>query len=282
MEATNACVVGESSVVEHSHIVAKHVHVGRKCLVSGVHGSCDSLVIPNKMIFQMVSLSSDNNDAFVYMYLGLDDGIKSGETMWGMPINEILSKTGLDRLDIWNVDEDDKTVWKAHIHPIVQSSTNECIHDDLFYWIYELKQNENTTLSARALTSLRKWKSLSRLPLCEIRQRANAAAEIRYRENLQINVLPNTVSNHCRAIENVIRRRQHVECNIEPFVGNFAATGHWSKEVREFVKMLGELFLESVDRGDYDIAGRASMILGDLLQRLAASMGEPIESKLQS
>jgi hypothetical protein len=69
-----------------------------------------------------------------------------------------------------------------------------------------------------------------------------------------------------------------VECNIEPLVGNFAATGHWSKEVKTFVNVLGEVFLESFDRGDYDIAGRSSMILGDLLRRLAASKVEPIRA----
>jgi hypothetical protein len=128
------------------------------------------------------------------------------------------------------------------------------------------------------MASMENWKSLSRLPLCKIRQRANAVAEISYRENLQMNVLPSTVSNHCRAVGNVLRRRQHVECNIEPLVGNFAATGHWSKEVKTFVNVLGEVFLESFDRGDYDIAGRSSMILGDLLRRLAASKVEPIRA----
>ncbi len=280
IEATDTCVVGESSVVEHSHIFAKHVDVGSKCLLSGVRGSCESLIIPSSMIFQMIPLSS-NDDAFVYMYLGLDDGIKSGETMWGVPIKEILSKTGLDQLDIWS-DKNDKTVWKARIHPIFQSRTNDCVYDDLFYWIYELRQNENKTLSPRAMASMEIWKSLSRLPLCKIRQRANAVAEISYRENLQMNVLPSTVSNHCRAVGSVLRRRQHVECNIEPIVGNFAATGHWSKEVKTFVNMLGEVFLESFDRGDYDIAGRASMILGDLLLRLAASKSEPIRASFDS
>ena len=282
VEVESDCKIGEKSILEHSHLVSQNVNIGSECLLSGVRGSCDFLVIPNGMIFQMIPLSERNNQ-FVYMYLGLDDGIKSGSTMWGMPIEDIFRRTGLNRSDVWN-DNDQHIVWKARIHPMVESENNRCEHEDVFYWITELQQRIQThddsdeKLSEPAVASLAKWKNLPRLSLSEIRQRADAVAEFEYREHLERNVLCETLTRHCQSIRDILMNRQNTECSIESVIGSFAATGCWSNEGNYLVIVLDKVMMDAYNEDRYDVCGRASMILSELFYNLSSTVEDKVPS----
>lgn len=286
IETNDSCTIGENSVLEHVHASAKTVDVGNECLVSGIRGTFgDSLTIPQGMIFQMIPIKGNGTTEHVYMYLGLDDGIKSGTTIWGMPMEQVLQRTGLKHNDVWDYDEKDTTVWKARIHPIVQSDMNTCMHNDVFYWITELVESQDSQepLSERALASLGIWMKLPRLSLSEIGQRADAVAEFQYRDHLEKHVYAKTVARQCLAIQDILVNRLQTECGgLEAFIGLFHATSRWSTELAELVHMFDSVILETFDLGHYDIAGRASMILSELFSRLSAGQMEAVDASTNS
>jgi fucokinase len=259
---TNECSIGRNSVLEHVHLSCSHVDIGTECLVSGVRGDCEALEIPNGMCFQMVPIG---NNGFVYMYLGVDDGIKSGSTFWGMPYEYVLLHAGLTQTDLWDDDDINMSLWNACIHPIVESG--KCQQMQVFSWITAL-QNQRIPLTGNDLVSLETWKRLLRLSLSEIRQRADAVREFQYRNHLESNVFPESKSRHLSHIKDILINRQHAECSFESNIASFGATGCWY-EVQEQVTMLDGLVLEAFDLAHYDICGRASMLLSELFYTLA-------------
>lgn len=269
----NTCTIGDGSVLEHVHIAASsEVEIGMECLLSGLRGTCDSLTIPDQMILQMLPLKKEG---YVYMYLGLDDGIKSGTTMWGMPMEHVMRRAGLAKSDIW--DDDDTTVWKARIHPVVVSETSSFLHDDLFLWITELIQSQDSPhepLAERAKGSLAKWNNLPRLSVSEIRHEADAVAEFKYRDCLEKRIV----------LREIVMNRQHNECSIEAFIDSSSFPGTttcWPDDLKDLTMMFDSVILDAFDEESYDVSGRACMIASELFSKLATSI-ETVDSLMPS
>jgi fucokinase len=206
--------VGSRTVLEHCWIEVpsdyrhSRVRIGSNCLVSGLRyiGAKYSLNVPDGMIVQMVSLPPPepmhNEEASIgtvplqvsreiaLVVLGIDDPIKSRDTLFGRPFQAFLEWCQLSEHDIWDEGSHpaSRTVWTARIHAVID---NRATTSTIFDWLTDFVaynsegRNECFAFKARHLESLAAWKASKRLSLAEIRDATGAAAaEFEYRRLL--------------------------------------------------------------------------------------------------
>ena len=286
--SSNTCTIGEYCVVEHCSLNVKQIQIGTNCLISGIRGTTTQLTIPDNMCFQMLPLSKGG---FVYMYLGLMDGIKSGSMYYGIDLSDLLKWTGLSPTDLWKESETKQVLWTANLHPVVYFQTNGAFddnneqnrnqlhHEAFFAWVTELKTllpGSEASLSEIGQQSLQCWRNAPRLPLQEIRHATNAKIEWDYRDHLEKYKFHNAILQHFSLMKLNLLERLHVESDLDFIVDNFSSTKD-TMSVRGALTVIDEVIVLAMDKKDYDIASRAFMVASTLLESCAIAYNIAID-----
>jgi galactokinase/mevalonate kinase-like predicted kinase len=224
----------------------------------------------------------DDQERFLYMVLGMEDPIKTSRkqaTLYGLAVDNFLAATQLTLCDLgWFEGNDVKdNVWTAEIHPIVPPGTS---FNSVFEWLHMLGKEENIS----SHPSLAKWKGLKRLSLKQLHAQADAAVEWQYRQDLE-----HRIDRHIRdrlfypQLQASLRDRCHsTPCDMKWIIDIYQNDPDLGKiEIFRALASMDEIAIEGLEKENYDICGRACMILSALLADLATLAGqeaEPLDS----
>jgi len=279
--------IGEGTVVEFCSFTRVSVSIGKNCLISGLRHehmdgqSLSSLEIPNDSCVQMMPLTVDGTmvkePSVVLMALGVNDPIKkpiSESTLFGMKLEEFLDWAQLSPEYIWDSSAK-RTIWNAKLHPVV-TNVSRISFDQLWDWVNHLPTTRGVASAARKReNSLQLWKNYPRLSLSQVRDLSDAAEEYRYRQHLVHNKIPARQREHCQAIADTLRRRQHTECDFSPLLEE-------SSQAMQGLETLDEVIQASLlDRSQYDVCGRAFMVQSAVLDDLAKMAATEIDARQQ-
>jgi galactokinase/mevalonate kinase-like predicted kinase len=287
MEGEEGALIGSGSVVEHTSLLCtSKIRIGKNCLVSGVRERSSSFFMPDAICLQMLPIVVQNDAprAFVYMCFGLNDGIKSGSTIYGIHTKDFLRWTGLDVSDLWDDESDVGFLWKARIHPIVAADSTGTqavnVYDELFSWIAALRRlrpGSGVTLPCVSARSLILWKSLRRLSLSEIGRHADPFAEFQYRTDLEHETIPALRQKRLETLKTALLGRQHRETELSIGLFEGVMTGRLN-EAKMVLQMIDEVVFYALDAAHYDVCGRALMLESAYLDRLASVCPENTSS----
>ena len=228
----------------------------------------------------MLSLKESNGvKYFVYMVLGIDDGIKTQRTkgsIYGLRIQDFLNRTGVSVEDVgWTKETcEGDCLWTAKIHPKVQAGTS---FESVFGWISELF---NTSGDISKHPSFLKWLSSSRASLKELHSLANAETEWSFRKELELRVVELQRQNYIPYLRDVLQDRCHDKpCHLDWLLemeDRLAA----AEELKNILDTLEEIACEELEQGRFDICGRAFMIASALLADFDSVSDEPKDIKV--
>ena len=282
--AKNGLNIGKGAVIEHS-VLFEHggsISIGDECLVSGLRSRngqiCNGISIPSKIMIQEVSLASGEH---VYMVLGIDDGIKTGDTIYGRPLGEFLSWGGLQVSSLWP-DPCKHQLWEAKIHPIYTASCGDDTFMSYFGWLDSFRQG-----GTNSHPSFHRWKSSQRLSLADIRENAHAPTEFDFRNRLkscldrisgnEINTLDlsfglefqeeETFLFHLRRVM-LLRQNEPVDFSrlLRPIHGNVDY-----RLCIDALHCVDQVIVDAFQVGKHDICGRGFQLQQALMEDLAVA-----------
>jgi galactokinase/mevalonate kinase-like predicted kinase len=275
--------VGPKSLVEYCDVTAcASVAIGENTLLSGWRAgvSTEPLNIPSNLAVQMLALNKEGDqERFLYMVLGMEDPIKTSRkqaTLYGLAVENFLAATQLSLHDLgWSEGNDVKDkIWTAEIHPIVPPGTS---FDSVFEWLHMLGKEE----AVSSHPSLAKWKGLKRLSLKQLHDQADAGVEWQYRQDLE-----KEIDRHIRdhlfypQLQASLRDRCHsTPCDMKWIIDIYQNDPELGKiEILRALTSMDEIAIEGLEKENYDICGRAFMVLSALLADLATLAGQEAES----
>lgn len=243
--------IGARTVVEHCCLLAREkVSIGVDCLVSGLRPTCleeRAWTLPDQMIMQMVPFqnrsSKSGGEAFVLVVLGLDDGIKSRSTLFGLPVDEFLAQLGLKESDLWEADVK-QILWTAKLHPILSNNKSVC---DVYGWLDEYCRTGKCSLGTG---SLEQWKTCQRLSLSELRDQASACHEFAYRH-----VLSRLRLCASDAVQGISERR-HTTVVVQDVVDD---AQWWTRDA--ILSVFCSALQEAESALEFDVASRVARVL---------------------
>lgn len=290
VDPTGQSKIGPRTVLEHCHLqLQQHrIDVGSDCLISGLRpipGIELSWAVPNGMLVHMipwnvpVKVDEGINQLglrHVLIVVGLDDDIKSLDTVFGRSWPDLLEWTGLCEADIWEESSAVRNLWTAKLHGILHPQSTGTILD----WLSDYVADSNRTPSHDVLQRIQMWKASPRVSLLDIRDGANAGVmEFGYRRDLV-----QTIQRHQDAFFHNIRRMllaEHFETLDWRWIIQEFQSSHDTANVCNFLHTLDAVVVSSLshDKDDdedvrYDICGRAcrlsSSFLRDLIEQGSA------------
>jgi galactokinase/mevalonate kinase-like predicted kinase len=293
--------IGARTVVEHCdvEVMDATIRIGQHCVVSGLRVPVDpqcrgDIVIPDNMVVQMVRLSKSTSQveekeevAFVIIVLGINDEIKKRSSLYGVPVDTFLRRSGLSDQDVWDdPDPSCNTIWTAKIHPVVTLSRNESFAM-VFSWLRYVDPSysswEDGALEKDA-TFIR-WKSSRRLALSEIRDMSDAPSEFQFREALITHRIPQFRSSYNQRLVSMLReRRQCMPVDFQFLVDGYVCCVDADDSsisigtLLETLHAVDDVIRDGMNRdGSHDVGSRACMIESNLLNDIVVGL-----SSLQS
>ena len=116
--------LGSRSLVSGSRL-GHHVEIGNRCIVAQTDvPDCVPLCVPdNHCLWQLPVANGVVPDALVTVCCGVDDNPKldwhdSGATFCNRELRKWCADHGVERSDLWQTEEQDLTLWQAHLFPV--------------------------------------------------------------------------------------------------------------------------------------------------------------------
>ena len=265
--------VGAGSIVEHSSIETgdQPLVIGNNCLVSGLrpigNPPYDAFVLPDGMVVQMLALSKksgltgDDHTNYVYMLLGVEDGIKKRTSLYGRSWKEFLDWSGLPELELWD-EGSPQLLWTARLHPIVSSADKASSFDSMFSWISSFLLGTKDRPESWA-----KWRQSRRLSLAQIRDEADASLEFSFREDLATRCISTAKIAHLQTIRQTLMQREHQPVDFRYAIAEYAANG-CIDDILQVLLSLVDAAERSLCENKYDVCGRSFMIQSGIFYEL--------------
>lgn len=288
----NGLSVGPGSVIEHCYFVSdESIQIGSGCLVSGLrsvhyrHGhkhrdepkdlhdrNPDKFWLPSGLVVQQVQLrqletittTAMSEPSSVYILFGVDDSIKDAQhlTFLGRPIHSFLDWIDLKEENLWDKGKQ-QSLWMAKLHPIVTSES----FDACFSWLSDFLTQKDASIPT--LDAMKLWKSLPKLSLSEIRDRADASAELEFRKHLIDYMIPAERRRHLDNVRSTLMQRSHQSIDFQFLVDSYVVGSATRTEIAGLNNCLSEVFRKALAEEEFDVCGRACTVQAAFHDQLA-------------